>query len=284
MTVTVLADLRSSRELLINLTLREIRSKYKRTALGQLWSLVNPLATMLIYTIVFALVFRVAPPIGDPSGLRSYALWLVSGLLAFNFFSSALVAGMSALLGNANLIKKVSFPRDVLVTSTVLAGLTTFATELGVLLVVLVIAGGMPLPYVPLLLVAMATLMLFTLGLALALAVMNVYFRDTQHFVQIGMQILFYATPVLYPLSYVQSAADRFRDSGRTIFGWQPPLMKIYELNPLEHFVAVFRALLYDARLPTFGDSAFSVLSTAVSLALGYWLFKRYEGRLAEEL
>lgn len=284
MTVTALADLRSSRELLINLTLREIRSKYKRTALGQLWSLVNPLATMLIYTIVFALVFRVAPPIGDPSGLRSYALWLVSGLLAFNFFSSSLVAGMSALLGNANLIKKVSFPRDVLVTSTVLAGLTTFATELGVLLVVLVIAGGMPLPFLPLLVLAMVTLMLFTLGLALALAVMNVYFRDTEHFVQIGMQILFYATPVLYPLSYVQSAADRFRDSGRTILGWQPPLMKIYELNPMEHFVAVFRALLYDARLPSFADSAFSVIATALSLTLGYWLFKRYEGRLAEEL
>jgi ABC-type polysaccharide/polyol phosphate export permease len=282
--VTVLSDLRGSRELLTNLTLREVRGKYKRTALGQAWSLVNPLATLLIYTVVFALVFRIAPPVGDPSGLDSYALFLVCALLPFNFFSAALVGGMGSLLGNANLVKKVYFRREILVTATVLAWLVTLATELAVLVVVLLVFGGMPLPFLPLIVLASLVLMLFTLGLALVLSVVNVYFRDTQHFVSIGMQILFYATPILYPLSYVEDAAQRFQESGRTLFGWDVPIMTIYQLNPLERFVGVFRAMLYDNRLPDLGDVAYCLIATALALAVGRWTFTRYEGRLAEEL
>lgn len=282
--MTVLSDLRESRELLVNLTLREVRGKYKRTALGQLWSLLNPLATLLIYTVVFAFVFRISPPTGDPSGLKSYALFLVCGLLPFTFFSNALVSGMGSLLGNANLIKKVFFPREVLVASAVLAWLVTFGTEISVLVVVLLIFGAMPLPWLPLVVVAAFVLMLFILGLALALSVMNVYFRDTEHFVSIGLQILFYATPILYPISLVEDAAARFHDSGRTLFGWDIPIMAIYQLNPLERFVSVFRSLLYDNRLPEAGDMLYCLGATALTLVVGYRLFRRHEGRLAEEL
>lgn len=282
--MTVLSDLRGSRELLTNLTLREVRGKYKRTALGQAWSLVNPLTTMLIYTVVFALVFRIAPPVGDPSGLDSYALWLVCGLLPFNFFSAALVGGMGSLLSNANLVKKVYFRREILVTSTVLAWLVTLFTELAVLVVVLLVFGGMPLPYLPLVVLAAVVLMLFTLGLALILSVFNVYFRDTQHFVSILVQILFYATPILYPVSLVEDAAARFEESGRTLLGWDVPIMTIYQLNPLERFLSVFRNMLYDNRLPELGDVVFCLVATGLSLAIGRWTFMRYEGRLAEEL
>lgn len=279
----LLADLRSSRELLVNLTMREVRGKYKRTFLGQFWSLVNPLATMAIYTVVFSFVFRVQPPVSS-SGLHVYALWLVSGLLAFSFFSNAFTGGMGALLGNANLLTKVYFRRDVLVTSTVLAWLVTFGTELAVLVVVLLIFGGSPLLYLPLVVLAALLLTGFTLGLALMFSVVNVYFRDTQHFVAIGMQIWFYLTPVLYPLSYVQDAAGRLHAQGRTLFGHEIPVVGLYELNPLERFVQVFRDLLYDNSLPSLGDSAFCVAATGVSLAVGYAVFQRYEGRLAEEL
>lgn len=282
--MTVLSDLRGSRELLLNLTLREVKGKYKRTALGQAWSLVNPLATLAIYTAVFSFVFRINSPVGNPSDLDRYALWLVCGLLAYNFFTQALVGGMGALLSNANLVKKVYFPREILVTSVVLSWLVTFATEMGVLVVVLLAFGGMPLPYVPFVVLAAVVLMLFTLGLALALSIANVYFRDTQHFVSIAMQILFYATPVIYPLSYVRDAAARFDAGGHTVFGHHVPIVGIYLLNPLEHFVAVFRALLYDNRLPATVDVLACLGSTAVVLLLGQWAFSRYEGRLAEEL
>lgn len=282
--MTLLSEVRSSRELLVNLTLREVRGKYKRTALGQLWSLLNPLATLLIYTVVFAFVFRIAPPVGQPSGLHAYALWLVCGLLAFNFFNNALTSGMGALLGNANLVKKVYFPRHTLVTAAVLSWLVTFASELAVLVAVLLLFGGMPLPFLPLLVVAAVVLMLFTVGLALALSVLNVYFRDTQHFVSIGMQILFYATPILYPVSLVHDAAQRLHDQGFAVLGWHPPVLFLYELNPLGRFVDVFRVLLYDNRLPDLVDTLYCLASTAVALVLGFTVYQRYEGRLAEEL
>ena len=131
--MTALTQLRDSRELLVNLTMREVRGKYKRTALGQLWSLINPLAMMLIFTAVFGLVLKIKIDPGSPSGLNIFALWLVCALLPWNFMNSAVSGGMGSLVGNANLIKKVYFPRDALVASTVLSCDVTFLVELAVL-------------------------------------------------------------------------------------------------------------------------------------------------------
>src|SRR5450830_2139978 len=106
-----LREVWASRELLFNLTSREVRGQYKRTIFGQLWSLANPLALMLIYTFVFGLIFRSNPRPGDPSGLDVFALWLLCGLLPWTFFSSVINSGAGSLLANANLIQKVSFSR-----------------------------------------------------------------------------------------------------------------------------------------------------------------------------
>jgi len=277
--VTIVTQLRGSRELLANLTMREVRGKYKRTALGQLWSLINPLAMMLIFTVVFGQLLRIQIPPGHPSGLHVFALWLVCALLPWNFMSNAMTGGMGALVGNANLIKKVYFPREVLVAATVLSWDVTFLTEMGVLTVVLLAFGGMPLPWLPLVVVFMALLTLFALGLGLALSVANVYFRDTQHFVGILMQIWFYATPIVYPISYVQTEAVKLHDKG-----WHVPVEFLYRLNPMERFTTVFRNLMYDNRWPALGDALYCVGASLVSVLIGYWLFTRFEGRMAEEL
>jgi ABC-2 type transport system permease protein len=273
------AELRRSRELLVNLTLRDVRSRYKRTVLGNAWSLVNPLAAMLIYTVVFGFFLKIQPAPGDPSGLDVFALWLLCGLLPWTFLSNAMSAGMGALLFNANLVLKVYLPRSVLVASAVLALGVTFLIEMGVLSAVVLAFGSNVLLRLPLALFFMAVLAVFALGLGLALSVFNVYFRDTQHFVAIFMQIWFYLTPILYPLTYVQEAQDRLAAQGHDV-----PLVTLFKLNPAEHFVSVFRHLLYDDRLPSFGDSAACVLTAVVALGLGAWIFRRYEGRLAEEL
>lgn len=273
--------LKDSRELLINLTLREVRGKYKRTALGHLWSLVNPLAIMLMYTLVFSVILKVKAAPGRPSGVHYYALFLLAGLLPWTFFSNAVTTGMSALLANANLLKKVYFRRDILVTSTVFSWLVTFGIEVGVLLVALLVAGGMPLPWLPLVLLTLALLTLFALGLALGLSVMNVYFRDTEHFVSIAFLLWFYLTPVLYPLSYVTDAAQR---THRQLFGHRIPISFLYQLNPMERFVTVLRTLLYDNTWPHWGDLAYCAGATGVALLVGYQVFRRFEGRLAEEL
>jgi ABC-type polysaccharide/polyol phosphate export permease len=274
--LTSLRDLRSSRELVVNLTLREVRGKYKRTALGQFWSLLNPLATMLIFTIVFGVLLRVKIPPGDPSGLEVFALWLMCGLIPWTFMSNAITGGMSALVSNANLVTKVYFRREVLIASSVFAVDVTFAMEMLVLSAALLLFGAMVLPWLPLVIIFMIVLTAFALGLALMLAVANVYFRDTQHFLSIFMQFWFYATPIVYPASLVPEYA--------TLLGIEIPLRRLYELNPMEHFVAVFRALLYDNRFPELDDVVFTTVSAVVVLAVGWMIFSRYEPRLAEEL
>lgn len=274
-----IGDLVRSRELLANLTRREISGKYKRTALGQLWSLVNPLAQMAIFWAVFSFVIRIRPDPGDPSGLDIFAVWLLCGLLPWAFFSNVVNNGMASLVGNENLIKKVWFPRLVLPVSSTMAVVVSWAIEMAVLTVVLVVVGGRPLVWVPLVVVAMALLMLFSLGVALMFAVLNVYFRDTQHFIGILMQAWFYATPVIYPTSYVASASA---DHG-PLFG-SVTLFDLYRLNPMEQFLDLFRTLLYDNRWPSPEATLAAAGWAAAALALGLWVFSRHQRRLAEVL
>jgi ABC-type polysaccharide/polyol phosphate export permease len=272
--LTSLRDLASSRELVLNLTLREVRGKYKRTALGQFWSLLNPLATMLIFTVVFGVLLRVKIPPGEPSGLDVFALWLMCGLIPWTFMSNAVTGGMTALVSNANLVTKVYFRREVLVAASVFALDVTFAMEMLVLSAALLVFGANVLPWLPLVIIFMLVLTAFALGLALMLAVANVYFRDTQHFLSIFMQFWFYATPIVYPATLVPADRD--------VIGI--PMRTLYELNPMEHFVAVFRSLLYDNRFPALDDVLWTIGSALVVLLVGWTIFKRYEPRLAEEL
>lgn len=277
--ISLLVDLRRSRELLVNLTRREVKGKYKRTALGQLWSLANPIALMIIYTLVFSVLIRIKPEPGDPSGLDVFAVWLMCGLLAWTFFTNVVNGGMASLVGNENLIKKVFFPRVTLIASSSLAALFTWSIEMAVLAVVLVAIGSQLFVWVPLVVAMMILLTLFATGVAMLLAIANVYFRDTQHFTTIVFQAWFYLTPILYPVSTVQSYSDK---AGK-LFG-VVPLIDLYRLNPMERFVEVFRNLLYDNRWPATDSVLWCVGWTALVLVLGGLVFSRHQARLAEAL
>jgi ABC-type polysaccharide/polyol phosphate export permease len=269
--VTVLTDLRSSRELLINLASREIRSKYKRTVLGQAWSLLNPIALLATYSLVFSILLRAHPDKGDPSGLNVFALWMSCGLLPWLFFANVVTSGMGSVIANANLIKKVYFPREMLVIADSFSWLFTFCIEMTVLTVGLLIFGGRPLLYLPGTIAVMLLLLCFGLGLALMLAVANVYFRDTQHFLAILMQLWFYASPIIYPPE-------------TTIFHDHHWVKTYYRLNPMDRFVEVFRNLLYDGRWPSLANTLIVFGVSVVSLGLGLAVFRRFQGRMAEEL
>lgn len=271
-----LADFAGTRELTLNLTLRELRGRYKRSVLGWTWSLLNPLATVAIYTVVFSYFLEIEPPTGDPSGLKSFALFLICGLVPWNFFSNGLNSSMGSLLANANLIKKVYFPRELLVASTVGSLVVTLAIELGVVGVILVIAGNMVIPWIPVLLVLMAIQTVFVLGIGLVLAASNVYYRDIQHLVAIGLQVLFYLTPIVYPMTLVPDDA--------VIWGHEIPVRALYELNPLVGFVEAYRDVLYDLRFPPIGDWLYLVAWAAAMGALGLWVFAKLDRRLAEEV
>jgi ABC-2 type transport system permease protein len=274
--MTKLAEYRGTHELLINLVLRELRGRYKRSVLGWTWSLINPLATILIYWMVFSSFLKVQPPTGDPSGLKSFVIFLVCGLLPYRFLSDSMGSSSEALIGNSNLVKKVYFPRELLVVATVGGLLITFLIELGVFSVVLVGVGNMVLPWIPLVLVLVAIELCFALGIALVLAPLNVYLRDTKHFVGIFLQLLFYSAPIVYPLRLVPERAN--------ILGLDIPARDIYELNPLVSLIDCFRAVLYDLRFPDVGDLLYVSAWAAVLLVFGHWLFGRLDRRLAEEV
>ncbi|MGE3619119.1 MAG: ABC transporter permease [Acidimicrobiia bacterium] len=269
----VLDPLFGQRDLYVNLTLRELRGKYKRSALGWAWSLLNPLATMAIFSVVFRFFLKVEIPAGDPSGLHVFAFFLLCGLLPWNAASAGITGGMGSLLGNANLINKVFFPRELLVAANTTSVSISLLIELGVLVAALLVAGSMVLPWLPLVALVVVVQALFVYGLALLLSVAAVYFRDIQHLVGIALQLWFYATPIVYPRAL---AVDALAD--------QPLLRWLYEANPMLRFVAIYRDVLYDLRGPELGDVLAVLAATVVSLAVGLAVFRRLEPRLAEEL
>jgi ABC-2 type transport system permease protein len=274
--MTALSEYAGTRELVVNLTLRDLRSKYKKSVLGWTWSLLNPVASVVIYTVVFGVFLKVQPPRGDPSGLKSFVVFLLCALIPWNFVASALTASLDSLVGNANLIKKVYFPRELLVVSTVASLDVTLLIELGVLGVILLLVGNMVIPWIPLVLVLVAMLTGMLLGFGMMLSVWNVYFRDVKHFMSIALMALFYSAPIVYPVTLVPEHKE--------VLGVDVPVRFLYELNPLVRFIEAFRAVLYDLRFPSLGTMAYLVAWTAGALALGSVVFRRLEPRLAEEV
>ena len=271
--------------LLLNLTLREIRSQYKRTALGRLWSLLNPIATIAIFSIIFGLLFRADPHVGTNSGIHSFALWIACGIIPWGFISGGVQAAMGSLTANAGLLTKVYFPRHVLVSSTVMSLVATFLIELTVLTVVMGIAGGpLVLAYVPVLLAVVAITALFVLGIGLILSVGVVYFRDIQHLWGIVNQVWFYATGVVFSIDLVRSAENYLAEQGWTFFGAHIPLETIFTLNPAYHFLEAYRAVLYDFAMPGW-QTWLVILGWAVgTMLIGILVFRRFQGRIVEEL
>lgn len=267
------SSLGATRSLLINLTLRENRSKYKRSALGWAWSMLNPLAMMVIYYFVFRVVLRIEPPVGNPSGLENFAFFLISGLLPWNFLTAGITGASGSIIANAGLIKKVYFTRAVLPVSNVLSANTSLLIELGVLALALLFVGQIVLPLIPVALVIIVLQAIFVIGVGLALAALNVYFRDIEHFLQILLLAWLYASPVIYPIDYV------LRNEAMT-----PTLTTVYLLNPMVHFLDAYRAIFYDIAVPSVNTFFYMAVAAGVALAGGWTIFNKLEARFAEEL
>ena len=278
--MSYVGEIWSSRELLQNLTNREVRGKYRRTALGQLWSLANPIAAILIYTFIFSFIFRLPAQVGDPSGLNNYALWLVCGLLPWLFFNRVLTLGTDALVSNAGLIQKVYFPRIVLPLALANATFFTWLLEMAVLAIALSLLGSFVLPWVPLVAVFMVVFALFSVGLAMVFSIINVYFRDLAYLLTIVLQFWFYLTPILYPVELVATQSDQLGG----LLGTPITLLDVYSLNPVQGFVEIFRNLLYDNRMPELATVLVALGWATIALAAGLWMYATKEKQLAELL
>lgn len=263
-------------ELLLNLVLREIRSRFKRSTLGWLWSLINPLSALLVYSIAFGVVFDAQAEEGARSGLQSFPLFLVCALLPWNFLANGLSGSATSIVANEGLVKKVYFPRWVLPAAAVLAGLANFGVELLVLVVVLGFFGNVVLTGIPMLLVVVAIHLVFVFGVGLLLAAANAYFRDVGHFLAIVLNLWFYASPIVYGPTQPPEEA--------VIGRFTVPVRDILAVNPMSHFVNAYRDLLYDLRGPTLANVAVMGAWALGALVVGVVVFRRLEPRMAEEL
>ncbi|MBO9556698.1 ABC transporter permease [Cellulomonas sp.] len=254
-----------------NFAQRDLKSKFKGSALGWAWSLVVPLATLAIYTVVFSVVFRMPPPQMGSGRDGLFVIWLFAGLTAWTFFASSINAGISGLIGTGALLKKIFFPAYAPVLGAMVAQGVQSLIELGLYLCVLLVLGNLGwtwllVPFWAVLLV------LFTSGLATALAVLNVHTRDLAHLVAVFLQLGFYATPIIYTLDYVP--AER----------WGLPLRAMVEWSPISLFVETLRDLTYGLEVGS-GTAWLGMAAwAAASLALGAWVHRRRGGDLGEEL
>lgn len=269
------------KELLINLTLRELRSKFKRSTLGWLWSVINPAVTILVYSVVFAVFLRVEPPVGEPSGLHSYAFFLMCGLLPWLFTANGIQGGVGSLTANSDLIKKVWFPRWILPGASTLSWMFTFLIELGVLsFLLIVVAGNMVLPWLPVAAALVGVQFFFVLGMALIISPINAYFRDIEHFTIIFINVWFWGTPVLYPETLLLNPDGTSKEL--PVLGI--PVTSVMKLNPMAHFVEAYRNIFYNLRFPGATEWLWMIGSSIGAMVVGMLVFRRLQSRLAEEL
>ncbi len=267
--------------LIANLTMRDVTSQYKRTMLGRVWSLINPLATIATFSVIFGLFFgqRIVP--GANSGLTNYALFVACGIIPWGFISTGILTGMGALTDNAGLLAKVYFPRHALVVSTVLSLTWTFLTELTMLTIIMAIAGGpRVLLYIPVVLVVVVINAVFVLGIGMVLSVLVVYFRDVRHIWALFTQIWFYASGIVFTIDVVRAGAKTIAEHG---YGWIP-LLGVFEANPAYQFISAYRALLFDFTFPSPGTWLNIIVSALVALGIGILVFNKYQAQIVEEL
>lgn len=256
------------RNLLYLLSLRELRTRYKKSFLGWAWSLLNPLMQMAIFTVIFLYVFKATPPIGDPSGLQNFPLYFLTGVLPFNFFSITVGVAIGSVQAGSGLIQKVQFPHEHLVFSIVIAQFITLLIELVVLFVALLIAGNMVLLWIPALVPILILLAMFSSGIALALSALNVFYHDVNYLWGIVAMVLFYATPIIYDPATIDIEALRW----------------IANYAPTGSFITAVREVTYNLRGPGWGRMLQLTVYAFVSFFAGAWIFAKLSPRFAEEM
>jgi ABC-2 type transport system permease protein len=263
---TDIKKLFSYRELLISLTKKELKVKYRGSALGFFWSLLNPILTMLVYSFVFSIVLR--------AGIQEFGIFLICALLPFNFLSNSVNYGTGSIISNSNLVNKIYFPREILPLSIVFSNLVNFLFELVALFIVLAFMGYKFYLFLYILPVLIFIQFFLVVGMTLLVSALNVFFRDLQHLITIVMMVWFFGTPIIYPLSMVP---ERFQ-----------PFIKF--INPMTIYVTYYRNIFYYTKFHE-GAGFPSVLETIAALGIslliffiGYFVFKKLEYRFAEEI
>jgi len=260
-----LQTLMRHRQLIAALTARDLKARYRGSILGFFWSLANPLLLLAVYTFVFTVFFK-------QTAVTPYPLFLFSGILAWTFFSAAVLESTGSISSNAGLIKKVMFPAEALPLVVVLSHLVHFVAALPILLAAMAmfaVLGKFTMSWtillVPILMIFQA---LFVAGISLIVSSASVLFRDLRDIVTNVLQLGFFMTPILYLLDSIQSR----------------PIRALLRINPMTPFVVAYQDLFFFGRLPNLSDSILIVFYAVASVTLGMVVFDRLRDTLAEAI
>ncbi len=270
-TLNVLRETWAYRDLLRNLVVRDLKTRYKRSVLGFAWSFLNPLFMVMIFTVVFTVIARA-------QNVPNYPLFALCGLLAWNFLAGSVSGAARSIVGNAHLIDKVYFPRELLPISVVFANLINFILSL-IVFFILLLLFRIPLSWWILSLpIIIAVQFVLVVGLALIVAALNVFYRDVEHVLDVGLLAWFFLTPIFWELELLPNKLP-LPWGGEGIDIW----LLEYRLNPMASLVTDYRyILLYD-----YGIIRHTVVPLAIGLVclvVGWYFFRRNAHRFAEEI
>jgi lipopolysaccharide transport system permease protein len=259
--ITQLREVVRYREAVRNMVARDLKVRYSHSALGFVWGLFNPLLMTLVYTVVFTYLV--------PNGIPRFPVFILAALLPWNFFGGTVASTTGAITTNGHLINRVYFPREILPVANLLSNAVNFVVAL-LLLFAFMAAYQVPVRLTALWLPVLVVVELaLALGLGLGLAAVNVYLRDTQQIVDIGMLAWFFLTPIIYSMDMIPSAALR---------------LAVLLLNPMASLVTATRDILYYGHAPDLAVLAVTVLEAALALLVGALVFRRLSPSFAEEI
>ena len=270
-----LAELFHFKDLVRNLVVRDLKVRYKNSVLGILWSWLNPLFMMVVYTVVFTIM----QPSGSRNGIPAdkFPAFVLCGLLPWNFFSATLTQSVNVIIENANLVKKVYFPREILPLSVVLSNLVNFGISLMVLFPMMILLHVRFTAWMLLLPVIIFLQFCFITGVALLFSTLNVFYRDTKQVIEVAIMAWFFVTPVFYPIDILPSS--------REVMGITLNIQRWTRiLNPMASLVAAYRDVLFwGRRVGT--DFLFRTAVTSIAvLIVGYLVFCKYSKIFGEEV
>jgi len=265
------ASMYKYRHLIWNFTQRDLKAKFQGTTLGWAWSLIVPLATVVIYSVVFGVVFRAQPPPFGNGREGIFAVWFFAGLVAWNLFGQSATAGMPSLLSTGPLLQKIYIPSYVPVLGAVGAIFIQSLIEFGILAVLLIGFGDIGLSWAAF--PAWAALyLLFCAGVSLILAIFNVYFRDLSQITNVLLQLMFFMCPIIYTVEFIPVDLHGI------------PLRAILTANPVAQFIITLREMLYESRLPSVQQFLYLAVWAALMVGLAALVFRRWGRDVGEEM
>lgn len=257
--MNVFKNIYNYRELLKTNVKKEIRGKYKNSILGVMWSFLNPLLQLVVYSVIFGALLA--------GGDKTYPIYICVALIPWTFFTSAITQASFTIIGNGNIIKKVFFPREILPISVVTSGAVNFVISTIIILAFLIFSGLGLTQYILLYPFILIVQYLLILGISFILSSLTVYFRDLEHIIGIVLLAAFYGTPIIYKLEQLPEK-----------------LQVLMKLNPMTHIINGYRDIFYYQRMPDMKNLFILLGISTVLTIVGYMIFKKLQKGFAEEL